>query len=79
MITNEGDTSTIAHGGFGNFHSYALDKFLEEVYDIKSREIVFENGKPKKSEYRKYKVSVDKNDDYNTMKEILYRRYQRAF
>ena len=40
--------------------------------------VVFENGKPKKSEYRKYKVSVDKNDDYNTMKEILYRRYQRA-
>ena len=40
--------------------------------------VVYENGKPKKSEYRKYKVSVDKNDDYNTMKEILYRRYQRA-
>ena len=33
MITNEGDTSTIAHGGFGNFHSYALDKFLEEGMD----------------------------------------------
>ena len=40
--------------------------------------VVYENGKPKRSEYRKYKVSVDKNDDYNTMKEILYRRYQRA-
>ena len=40
--------------------------------------VVYENGKPKRSEYRKYRVSVDKNDDYNTMKEILYRRYQRA-
>ena len=40
--------------------------------------VVFINGKPAKSEYRKYKVSVDVNDDYNTMKEILYRRYQRA-
>ncbi|MBO5739251.1 hypothetical protein J6R97_07920 [bacterium] len=27
--------------------SYLLvDKFLEEVYDIKSREVIFENGKP---------------------------------
>ncbi len=40
--------------------------------------VVFVDGKPMKSEYRKYKVSVDVNDDYNTMKEILYRRYQRA-
>lgn len=40
--------------------------------------VVYINGKPEKSEYRKYKVSVDVNDDYNTMKEILYRRYQRA-
>ena len=40
--------------------------------------VVFIDGKPAKKEYRKYKVSVDVNDDYNTMKEILYRRYQRA-
>lgn len=39
---------------------------------------VYIDGKPAKNEYRKYKVSVDVNDDYNTMKEILYRRYQRA-
>src|SRR5699024_11619030 len=31
-----------------------------------------------KKEYRKYKVSIDKNDDYNTMKEVIYRRYFRA-
>ncbi|MBR6821387.1 MAG: excinuclease ABC subunit UvrC [Bacilli bacterium] len=40
--------------------------------------VVFIDGKPAKNEYRKYKVSLDVNDDYNTMKEILYRRYQRA-
>ena len=40
--------------------------------------VVFINGKPSKNEYRKYKVSVDKNDDYNTMKEVIYRRYYRA-
>ena len=40
--------------------------------------VVFIDGKPAKNEYRKYKVSVEINDDYNTMKEIIYRRYQKA-
>lgn len=40
--------------------------------------VVFENGKPLKSEYRKYKISIDKNDDYNTLKEVIYRRYFRV-
>lgn len=40
--------------------------------------IVFKGGRPAKKEYRKFKVSVDKNDDYNTMKEVIYRRYYRA-
>ncbi len=40
--------------------------------------VVFKDGRPNRKEYRKYKVSVDKNDDYNTMKEVIYRRYYRA-
>jgi len=40
--------------------------------------VVFKNGKPSKKDYRKYKVSVDMNDDYNTMKEIIYRRLYRG-
>lgn len=40
--------------------------------------VVFIDGIPAKKEYRKYKISVEKNDDYNTMKEVIYRRYQRA-
>lgn len=40
--------------------------------------VVYTNGQPDKKEYRKYKVSVDINDDYNTMREIIYRRYYRA-
>lgn len=39
--------------------------------------VVFLNGKPLKSEYRKFKASYDRNDDYGTMKEVLYRRYYR--
>jgi len=38
--------------------------------------VVFENGKPNKSLYRKYKIkTVDKQNDYAYMAEILTRRY----
>lgn len=40
--------------------------------------VVFVDGKPSKNKYRKYKIMVDKNDDYHTMKEVIYRRYYRA-
>ena len=40
--------------------------------------VVFTDGKPNKNEYRKYKISVDKNDDYGTMREVIYRRYFRV-
>lgn len=40
--------------------------------------VVFKNGKPAKKEYRKYKISLEKNDDYHTMQEVIYRRYYRA-
>ena len=40
--------------------------------------VVFKDGKPSKNDYRKYKITVDKNDDYNTMKEVIYRRYFRS-
>lgn len=40
--------------------------------------VVFINGKPAKKEYRKYKIIVDKNDDYHTMQEVIYRRYNKA-
>jgi len=46
--------------------------------DLVSSMVVFENGKPKKSEYRKFKnETVLRNDDYATMKEVVRRRYTR--
>lgn len=40
--------------------------------------VVFKNGNPAKNDYRKYKISVDQNDDYGTMREVIYRRYFRV-
>ena len=40
--------------------------------------VVFKEGMPSKNDYRKFKISIDKNDDYNTMREVIYRRYYRV-
>lgn len=40
--------------------------------------VCFIDGRPSKNNYRKFKISVDTNDDYNTMREVIYRRYFRA-
>jgi len=40
--------------------------------------VVFKDGKPLKSEYRKFKIkTVQQNDDFAAMKEAVYRRYKR--
>lgn len=40
--------------------------------------VVFVDGKPSKNDYRKFKTTNDKNDDYGTMREVIYRRYFRV-
>ena len=45
--------------------------------------VVFHNGKPRKSEYRKYKLKevlneVGKPDDFLSMREVIYRRYRKV-
>lgn len=39
--------------------------------------IVFKDGVPSKKDYRKFKLTFDKNDDVASMKEVIYRRYFR--
>ena len=40
--------------------------------------VVFINGKKNTNMYRKFKITNDKNDDYGTMREVIYRRYFRV-
>lgn len=40
--------------------------------------VVFENGKPLKKDYRKYKINSGSKDDYHMMQEVIYRRYYRV-
>ncbi|HHY00165.1 MAG TPA: excinuclease ABC subunit UvrC [Methanothermobacter sp.] len=39
--------------------------------------VVFEDGKPKKSHYRKFKLKTPGPDDYAMMREVLTRRYKK--
>lgn len=40
--------------------------------------VVYRDGKPSKTEYRKFKIKGEKTDsDFDMMKEVLYRRYYR--
>ena len=40
--------------------------------------VTFIDGKKAPHLYRKYKITNDKNDDYGTMREVIYRRYFRV-
>ena len=45
--------------------------------NLVSAMVVFKNGLPDKNEYRKYKIkTTNVADDYQMMKEVIYRRYQ---
>jgi excinuclease ABC subunit C len=39
--------------------------------------VVFEDGLPKKSDYRRFKLSMDVNDDVGNMREVIGRRFAR--
>ncbi|MCX7622536.1 MAG: excinuclease ABC subunit UvrC [Thermomicrobium sp.] len=41
--------------------------------------VVFERGKPKKSDYRRFQIkTVEGQDDFAAMQEVVFRRYRRA-
>ncbi len=47
--------------------------------DTVSAMVVFEDGRPRKKDYRKFKIqTASAHDDYGAMREVLRRRYQRV-
>ena len=64
----------------------SLEKYPKRIegYDISTIQgsntvascVVFENGIPKKKSYRKFTIrSLDKQDDFSAMKEVIHRRF----
>ncbi|WP_200411405.1 excinuclease ABC subunit UvrC [Virgibacillus salexigens] len=57
----------------------AFDNSNIQGTDPVSAMVVFIDGKPNKKEYRKYKIrDVEGPDDYDTMREVIRRRYKRV-
>lgn len=57
----------------------AFDNSNIQGTDPVSAMVVFVDGKPDRKEYRKYKVkTVQGPDDYETMREVIRRRYERV-
>ncbi|KOY13988.1 excinuclease ABC subunit UvrC [Paenibacillus xylanivorans] len=82
---NEERTSKASEGlgrwiGLDQLHRIeAFDNSNIQGTNPVSAMIVFTDGKPDKKEYRKYKVrSVEGPDDYETMREVIRRRYERV-
>ena len=43
--------------------------------DMVASMVVFENGKPKRSAYKKFKIRLDGQDDYAAMQQVITRRF----
>jgi excinuclease ABC subunit C len=57
----------------------AFDNSNIQGTDPVSAMVVFVDGKPERKEYRKYKIrTVQGPDDYETMREVIRRRYERV-
>ena len=55
----------------------AFDISNTNGYDSVGSMVVYENGKPKRNDYRKFKIKgVQGADDYASMREVLTRRFQ---
>jgi len=64
-----------------------LDRLRVEAYDISNifgsfsvgSMVVFEGGEKKKSDFRKFNIrTIDGQDDYGAMQEVIYRRFKRG-
>lgn len=86
LIERDEERTTIAASNLGEVIGLdalnrieAFDNSNIQGTDPVSAMVVFINGKPEKKEYRKYKIrSVQGPDDYETMREVIRRRYERV-
>lgn len=85
LIQKDEERTTLANQELQNIlHLDHLDRIelfdnsnLFGSYNV-SGMVVFVDGKPSKNDYRKFKITVEQNDDYGTMREVIYRRYFRV-
>jgi len=71
----------------GKFLSLPLPPVRIEAFDISNTQgiqsvasmVVFENGKPKNSDYRRFKIkTIEGPNDYGSIQEVVYRRFRKG-
>jgi excinuclease ABC subunit C len=85
-LTDTGKTATALKELEEQLHLLKSPKRVEcyDISDIRGTSavgstVVFENGRPRPSNYRRFKIkTVTGNDDYAMMQEVLRRRFKRA-
>jgi excinuclease ABC subunit C len=85
-LTDTGKTATALKELEEQLHLLKPPKRVEcyDISDIRGTSavgsmVVFENGRPRPSNYRRFKIkTVTGNDDYAMMQEVLRRRFKRA-
>lgn len=72
---------------FNELFGFEMEKLRVEAYDISNifgtfsvgSMVVFEGGRKKKSDYRKFNIkTIEGANDYGSMQEVLYRRFKRG-
>lgn len=86
-IKNQTERTTGAVAELGSYLNIAPPQRME-CFDISHTQgaetvasmVVFEDGRPKKSDYRRYKLLTveGKPDDFRSMQEVVLRRYQKC-
>ncbi|AJY75786.1 excinuclease ABC subunit UvrC [Paenibacillus beijingensis] len=86
LIERDEERSVKASGGLARYLGLETIRRIEAFDNSNiqgtnpvSAMVVFTDGKPDRKEYRKYKVrTVQGPDDYETMREVIRRRYERV-
>jgi excinuclease ABC subunit C len=86
LIERDQERTVQAAQGLGQWlglkHAHRIEAFDNSNImgtDAVSAMVVFTNGKPDRKEYRKYKIrTVQGPDDYESMREVIRRRYERV-
>lgn len=80
----EGQSPVISNQSLVTGYELPVTKFRIEAYDISNISgqnsvgsmVVFEDGQPSKSQYRKFKIrTIEGSDDVGSMREVLSRRF----
>ncbi|WZL72135.1 excinuclease ABC subunit UvrC [Clostridiaceae bacterium 35-E11] len=86
-LVREREKNEGAMKALGEYLDFKKEPYRIEAFDISNTQgvhsvasmVVFENGKPKYSDYRRFKIkTIEGPNDYGSMQEVVYRRFKKG-